>query len=49
MKDDETTTIAVLQSTKEALEKLKVHPNQSYDEVLREILKKLKEEKKAKP
>ena len=46
MKGNETTTIAILQSTKEALEKLKIHPNQSYDELLREILKKLKKEKK---
>ena len=43
MKDNEMTTIAVSRSTKEALEKLKVHHNQSYDEVIREILKKLKE------
>lgn len=35
------TTISVMPSTKEMLEKLKVHPNQSYDEIIREIIKKI--------
>jgi len=46
-KDNTLTTIALLHSTKNALDKLKIHPNQSYDELLREILKKLKEKETA--
>lgn len=35
-----TTTIAITNETKEKLDKLKVHPNQSYDEVITNILEK---------
>ena len=42
MKNDETTTIAVYPATKARLERLKVHPNQSFDEILNEVLDKLK-------
>ena len=38
---NELTTIAVMPSTKALLDKLKVHPNQSYDEIIREIVKKI--------
>ncbi len=35
---EEMTTIAVSIKTKSALEKLKIHPNQSYDEIIEQIL-----------
>ena len=38
--NDEITTMSVKQSTKERLEKLKVHPNQSYDEIINEVIDK---------
>lgn len=37
--EEEYTTISVKPSTKVMLEKIKVHPNQSYDEVIIEMLK----------
>ncbi len=40
--EEKQTTIAVGESTKELLDKLKIHPNQSYDEIIREIIKKIK-------
>jgi len=43
-KDNEkTTTIGVSVSTKKLLEKLKIHPNQSFDEVIMKIVKLYKE------
>ena len=36
------TTIAISEDTKGELDKLKVHPNQSYDEVISNILKQKK-------
>ena len=40
--DEEYTTISLMPSTKALLDKLKVHPNQSYDEIIREIIMKIK-------
>jgi len=40
--DEEYTTISVMPSTKALLDKIKIHPNQSYDEIIREIIKKIK-------
>lgn len=40
--DDDITTMSVKQSTKERLEKLKIHPNQSFDEILNNMLDKVK-------
>ncbi len=42
--DEELTTISLKPSTKELLDKLKVHPNQSYDEIIRDIIKRIKVE-----
>ncbi len=41
MKDEKWTTLSVKESTKERIEKEKVHPNQSYDEILNMLLDKL--------
>lgn len=40
--DNEITTMSVRQLTKERLDKLKIHPNQSYDEIINEIIDKMK-------
>ena len=40
--NEEYTSIAIMPSTKALLDKLKIHPNQSYDEIIREIIKKIK-------
>ena len=42
--NEELTTISVKSSTKELLDKIKVHPNQSYDEIIRDIIKRIKVE-----
>lgn len=42
-KENETTTIQVKRTTQTTLEQLKVHPNQSYDEVIQMLLKSAKE------
>lgn len=42
-KDTDLTTIAVYPTTKDALDKLKIHPNQSYDELLQNMIKELRE------
>jgi len=39
--DDDTTTVSVKEDTKELLDKLKVHENQPYDEVIRNTAKKI--------
>ena len=39
MEENEWTTIALLRSTKDQLDGRKVHPKQSYDEVIQELLK----------
>ena len=39
-KPESTTVMKIKISTKKKLDKLKVHPNQSYDEVIQELLKK---------
>ncbi len=36
---DEFTTIAITNKTKAELEKIKIHPNQSFEEVIQKILK----------
>ena len=36
------TDVSINKSTKALLDKLKIHPNQSYDEIIREIIKKIK-------
>ena len=38
MEENEWTTIALLRSTKDRLDERKVHPKQSYDEVIQELL-----------
>ena len=45
MEENEWTTIALLRETKDRLDKQKVHPKQSYDEVIQELLKNTKEAK----
>lgn len=42
MKEEEYTTISIKPSTKALIDKEKIHPNQSYDEILKEIILKLK-------
>ncbi len=42
MKEEEYTTISIKPSTKAMIDKEKVHPNQSYDEILKEVFSKLK-------
>ena len=37
--EEETTTIAITNGTKTKLEKLKIHPNQSFEEVIVKLLK----------
>ena len=37
-KNSETSTIMVYLDTKEQLDKRKIHPNQSYDEVIKNLL-----------
>jgi len=39
--DEEYTTISLMPSTKALLDKIKVHPNQSYDEAIRNLIKKI--------
>lgn len=41
-KPNETTTIMVSRKTQKILENRKVHPNQSYDEVIQQLLKEAK-------
>ena len=43
-KNSETSTIMVYLDTKAELDKLKVHPNQSYDEVLQKLIESWREE-----
>jgi len=38
MAEENWTTLSLREDTKEKLRKEKVHPNQSFDEVLREVL-----------
>ena len=40
--DKELTTIAISVELKNRIDKEKIHPNQSYDEILKEIIDKLK-------
>ena len=40
--EEEFTSIGIKPSTKERLEKLKVHPNQSFDELINNILNEYK-------
>ena len=42
MEENEMTTIAISNKTKGYLDKLKVHPNQSYDEAIANLIKKIK-------
>jgi len=42
-KDSETTTILVSKTTQKELQARKIHPNQSYDEVIQELLKEKEE------
>ncbi len=42
MEENDMTTIAVSMKTKGYLDKLKVHPNQSYDEAITILIKKVK-------
>jgi len=44
VKSSETSTIMVYLDTKDKLDKLKIHPNQSYDEVIQKLLKQKEEE-----
>ena len=41
MSEEDITTITLKQKTKDDLEKLKIHPNQSFDELMQNILEKL--------
>ena len=43
--EEEFTSIGIKPSTKEKLEKLKVHPNQSFDELINTILEKFNTKK----
>ena len=42
MEENEMTTIAITNKTRDELEKLKIHPNQSFEEVIAKILKERK-------
>ncbi len=42
MDETETTTIAVSHKTKAMLDKLKIHPNQSYDEAIAKLIMRIK-------
>jgi len=42
MKNNKLTTISLTEATRKELENRKIHPNQSYEEIIKQILKKSK-------
>ena len=48
MTEEDMTTIRITKKNVEILEKMKVHPNQSYDEVLEKLLTQFKDGKEKK-
>ena len=44
MKVTEMKSLKITDATKKALDKLKIHPRQSYDEVIKQIIEKTKRE-----